>query len=132
MEIYENDLLAYGGSPAEVRRIAGDLGLAIVLYRPLRDFAAMPEPMRNRNPDRTERKFDVMEALGTKLILVCSNVQTAALDDPARAASDLGVLAERAAARGAQTLDLAAVGGRDGQADRARRPVARDGAPAPG
>ena len=35
-------------------------------------------------------------------------------------------------ARGAHALDAGAAGRRDGQADRARRPVARDGAPAPG
>ena len=41
----------------------------------------MPEPQRARNLDRAERKFDVMQALGTDLLLVCSNVQPAAIDD---------------------------------------------------
>jgi 3-dehydroshikimate dehydratase len=100
VEIFENDLLTFDGSPADVRRIAGDLGLAIALYQPFRDFEAMPEPMRRRNLERAERKFDVMAALGAELILVCSNVQPATLDDPARAAADLAEMAERAAARG--------------------------------
>lgn len=100
VEIFENDLLTFNGSPAEVRRMAEDLGLAITLFQPFRDFEAMPEPQRARNMDRAERKFDVMQALGTDLVLVCSNVQPATLDDPARAAADLREMAERAARRG--------------------------------
>ena len=56
----------------------------------------MPEPQRARNLDRAERKFDVMQALGTDLVLVCSNIQPAAIDDDARAAADLAEMAERA------------------------------------
>ena len=100
VEIFENDLLTFDGSPADVRRIAADLGIAIVLYQPFRDFEAMPEPQRARNLDRAERKFDVMQALGTDLVLVCSNTLPAAIDDDARAAADLAEMAERAAARG--------------------------------
>ena len=100
VEIFENDLLTFDGSPADVRRIAADLDLAIVLFQPFRDFEAMPEPQRTRNLDRAERKFDVMEALGAELLLVCSNVQQGAIDDDARAAADLAEMAERAAKRG--------------------------------
>jgi 4-hydroxyphenylpyruvate dioxygenase len=100
VEIFENDLLTYGGSPRSVRDLAEGLGLKIVLYQPFRDFESMPEPQRARNLDRAERKFDVMEALGTDLVLVCSNVQAACLDDDARAAADLAEMAERAHRRG--------------------------------
>jgi 4-hydroxyphenylpyruvate dioxygenase len=100
VEVMEADLLAFDGSPAELRRIAADLGLAIDLYQPFRDFEAMPEPQRSRNMDRAERKFDIMQALGTDLVLVCSNTQAAALDDDGRAAADLHEMAERAAKRG--------------------------------
>ena len=100
VELFENDLLTFDGSPADVRRIAGDLGLGICCFQPFRDFEAMPEPQRVRNLDRAERKFDVMAALGTDLLLVCSNVQPAALDDDARAAADLAEMAARAAQRG--------------------------------
>jgi 4-hydroxyphenylpyruvate dioxygenase len=96
VEIFESDLLNFDGSPADVRRIAEGLGLAITLFQPFRDFEAMPNPIRARNLDRAERKFDVMEALGTDLVLVCSNVQPHAIDDPARAAADLAEMAERA------------------------------------
>ena len=100
VEIFENDLLTYGGSPQSVRALAEGLGLRIVLYQPFRDFEAMPEPQRSRNLDRAERKFDVMEALGTDLVLVCSTVQSTSLNDDARAAADLAEMAERAHRRG--------------------------------
>ncbi len=100
VEIFENDLLTYEGSPEEVRYLAESLGLTITCFQPFRDFEAMPEPQRSRNLDRAERKFDVMQALGTELLLVCSNINGAALDDDARAAADLAEMAERAAKRG--------------------------------
>jgi 4-hydroxyphenylpyruvate dioxygenase len=100
VEIMESDLLSFDGSPTEVRRICQGLGLAIDLYQPFRDFEAMPEPQRARNMDRAERKFDVMQALGTDLVLVCSNTHPATRDDDARAAADLAEMAERAARRG--------------------------------
>ena len=100
VEIFDADLLAFDGSPAEVRRIAEDLGLAIVIWQPFRDFEAVDPARLARNLDRAERKFDVMEALGTDLMLVCSSVDPAALADDARAAADLVALAQRAGARG--------------------------------
>ena len=100
VEIMEADLLTFDGSPSDVRRIAESLGLGIDLYQPFRDFEAMPEPARGRNLDRAERKFDVMQALGAELVLVCSNTNAAALDDDARAAADLADMAERAGRRG--------------------------------
>jgi 4-hydroxyphenylpyruvate dioxygenase len=100
VEIMEADLLTFEGTPADVRKICDDLGLAIEIYQPFRDFEAMPEPQRARNLDRAERKFDVMQALGTDLVLVCSNTQLAAVDDDSRAAADLAEMADRAAQRG--------------------------------
>ena len=100
VEIMESDLLTFDGSPEDVRRVAEELGLNIDIYQPFRDFEAMPDPQRRRNMDRAERKFDVMQALGTDLVLVCSNTLAGALDDDARAAADLAEMAERAARRG--------------------------------
>jgi 4-hydroxyphenylpyruvate dioxygenase len=99
VEIFENDLLTFDGTPAEVRRMCEDLGLAITIFQPFRDFEGMPEPLRSRNLDRAERKFDTMQALGTELILVCSSVHAAALPEPERAAADFHAMAERAARR---------------------------------
>ncbi|MGI4801794.1 MAG: bifunctional sugar phosphate isomerase/epimerase/4-hydroxyphenylpyruvate dioxygenase family protein [Janthinobacterium lividum] len=100
VEIMEADLLSFDGTPADLRAMTGDLGITLDLYQPFRDFEAMPEPLRSRNLDRAERKFDVMEELGVELVLVCSNTQPATLDDEARAAADLREMAERAARRG--------------------------------
>lgn len=99
VEIFENDLLTYEGTAAEAGRLCSDLGLEVALFQPFRDFEAMPGPQRARNLDRAERKFDTMGQLGAAMVLVCSNVQAAALPEPERAADDLCEMAERAARR---------------------------------
>ncbi len=100
VEIFDNDLLTFDGTPQDIRRIAGDLGLTIYLWQPFRDFEAMELSRLPRNLERAERKLDVMAALGAPMMLACSNVQPSALNDDARAAADLHALAEHAAARG--------------------------------
>ncbi|MBX5045656.1 bifunctional sugar phosphate isomerase/epimerase/4-hydroxyphenylpyruvate dioxygenase family protein [Rhizobium lentis] len=100
VEVFENDFLAFDGSPADVGRMVRDHGLEITLFQPFRDFEGMPEPLRSRTFDRAERKFDVMQQLATELILVCSNVSSAALGGIDRAAADFHELGERAAKRG--------------------------------
>ena len=100
VDIFKTDLLTFEGLPEDIRDLANGLGLTITCFQPFRDFEAMPEPQRSRNLDRAERKFDVMQALGTDLLLVCSNVHAAAIDDDARAAADFHALAERAQKRG--------------------------------
>ena len=97
VEIFENDLLNFDGSPREVRRMAEDLGLEIALYQPFRDFEAVPAEILRRNLDRPERKFDLMGDLGAPMMLVCSNVSPSAIDDEALAAEQLAQLADRAA-----------------------------------
>ena len=100
VEIFENDLMYFDGPPAEVRRIAADLGLRILLFQPFRDFEAAPRARMAKNLDRAEAKFDVMEQLGADLMLVCSNIAPDAIDDDSVAAADLRALGERAARRG--------------------------------
>ena len=100
VEIFENDFLAFDRNPAEVRRMAGDLGLGITLFQPFRDFEGLPEPQRAQAFDRAERKFDLMEELGAPLVLVCSSVAPAALGGIDRAAADFHELGERAGKRG--------------------------------
>jgi 4-hydroxyphenylpyruvate dioxygenase len=100
VEIFENDLLTFGGTPEEVRRIASDLGLEITLFQPFRDFEGLPEPHRSRAVARAERKFDLMQQIGCELMLVCSTVSPEALGGIDRAAADLRELGERAKSRG--------------------------------
>ncbi len=100
IEIFENDLTFFSGKPREVRAMVQDLGLEIIALQPMRDFEGMPEPMRARNFDRAQRKFDLMEELGTKLLCICSNVSEDALGEPERSSADLAELADLAARRG--------------------------------
>lgn len=100
VEIFENDFLAFDGSPREVGRMVRDLGMEITLFQPFRDFEGMPASHRQRTFDRAERKFDVMQELGTDLVLVCSNVSPVSLGGIDRAATDFQELGERAAKRG--------------------------------
>jgi 4-hydroxyphenylpyruvate dioxygenase len=100
VEIFENDLLSFGASPREVAQLCKELKLGICAFQPFRDFEGMPEPQRARNFARAERKFDLMQELGTDLLLICSNVAPAALGGIDRAADDFRELGERAARRG--------------------------------
>src|SRR5439155_974524 len=79
VEIFENDLLSFNGSPRDVGKLCRDLGLAICAFQPFRDFEGMPEPQRARNFARAERKFDLMAELQTDLLLICSNISPASL-----------------------------------------------------
>ena len=100
VEIFENDLLGFDGRPRDIAALCADLGLSICAYQPFRDFEGMPEPQRSRNFARAERKFDLMQELGTDLLLVCSNVSPISLGGIDRAAADFRELGERARSRG--------------------------------
>jgi 4-hydroxyphenylpyruvate dioxygenase len=100
VEIFENDLLQFSGKPRELRTIAADLGLVIDMFQPFRDFDGTTPAQVARSLDRAERKFDLMDELGTDLILVCSNVQPDALGGTEALAEQFAQLAERAGRRG--------------------------------
>lgn len=100
VEIFENDLLSFNGSPKEARKIIADLGLKTITFQPFRDFEGMPEPQRTRVFARAERKFDVMQELDCDLLMVCSNVSPDAIGGIERAAADFHELGEMAAKRG--------------------------------
>lgn len=100
VELFENDLLSFNGTPADVKRMCQDLGLSIITYQPFRDFEGMPPDKRERVLQRAERKLDTMAELGCDLLMVCSNVSPDSLGGIDRAAADLAELGERAAKRG--------------------------------
>lgn len=100
IEIFENDFLAYDHSPQDVGKMVRDHGLVVTVFQPFRDFEGLPEPLRTRAFDRAERKFDVMQQLGTDLMLVCSSVSPQAIGGIERAAGDFFELGDRAAKRG--------------------------------
>ena len=70
VEIFENDLLSFGASPREVAQLCKDLNLEICAFQPFRDFEGMPEPQRTRNFARAERKFALLQELGTDRLLI--------------------------------------------------------------
>ncbi|TDV72715.1 3-dehydroshikimate dehydratase QuiC [Pseudomonas sp. LP_7_YM] len=99
VEMFENDLLYYDGSPRHIRQMCADLGIAITLFQPFRDFEGCRRDRLQRNIDRAERKFDLMQELGADLMLVCSNSASDSLGEQSILLDDLTLLAERAGAR---------------------------------
>lgn len=100
VEIMDADLVAADESPEEIRALCARLGLRIDMFQPVRDIEGTDEEAFADNLRRAEAKLDVMERLGADLLLLCSNVGTATIDDDALAAGQLGELADRAAQRG--------------------------------
>lgn len=99
-EIFENDLLSSHLSAREIAALMGDIGLACTMFQPFRDLEGLPDAQRARAFDRLERKFDVMEELGTDLLLVCSSCSPLAEGDRDRLVADLVEAGERAGQRG--------------------------------
>jgi 4-hydroxyphenylpyruvate dioxygenase len=102
VEIFENDLTVSDIKPADLRKMATDLGIEIAALQPFRDYEAMPKEVHLKSLDRAEYKFDLMEKLGTKRLFVCSNCSPLAINDMDLAAEQLYILAEHAAQRGFQ------------------------------
>lgn len=100
IEIFEQDFIAFDGSPGDVGKMVRDHGLRIDLFQPLRDFEGLPEPLRSRAFDRVERKFDLMQDLGTDLLLVSSSDHPDSLNGIDRLSADFHELGDRAAKRG--------------------------------
>lgn len=100
VEMFEHDLVVCAESPAEIRRMIDDLGLNCICYQPFRDFEGLTGSARINAFDRAERKFQIMNALGTDLMLVCSSIAPHASGDLGRIVGDFAELGERAAAAG--------------------------------
>jgi 4-hydroxyphenylpyruvate dioxygenase len=99
-EVFENDLLSSHLSAREIAALMNDLGLVCTMFQPFRDLEGLPDAQRARAFDRLERKFDVMEELGTDLLLVCSSCSPLAEGDRDRIIADLAEAGERAGRRG--------------------------------
>ena len=99
VEIFESDLIAYPASPKDVRRICDDLGLAVVTCQPFREFEGLPPDKRDKALERAERKFDLLQELGSDLLFVCSSTSADASGGIDRLAEDFARLGERAARR---------------------------------
>jgi 4-hydroxyphenylpyruvate dioxygenase len=100
VEIFEADLIGSRLCPGDIRELVEGLGLEVAMYQPFRDFEGVAPDALEGNLRRARHKFQVMEELGTDLLLVCSNVSADTSDDPELAASQLSRLADEAQARG--------------------------------
>lgn len=100
VEIMDADLIAAPESPEEIRALCARLGLRIDMFQPFRDVEGVADDVFADTLRRAEAKFEVMNRLGTDLMLVCSNVGTATIDDDELAARQLSQLADRAAVHG--------------------------------
>lgn len=100
VELFEPDLLAYPGSPRDVRRMADDLGLQIFLFQPFRDFEGVSAERLAHHLRRAERKFELMHELGASRLLVCSSVAPDTSRDDALIVDQLGELARLAQRHG--------------------------------
>ncbi|HWU04671.1 MAG TPA: TIM barrel protein [Novosphingobium sp.] len=99
-EIFENDLLSAPETAREIGALMRELGVACTMFQPFRDLEGLPDPMRARAFERMKRKFEVMDQLGTDLVLLCSNCSPHAMADRQRMLDDLHELGEMAAAHG--------------------------------
>ncbi len=95
IEIFEQDFIGFDLSPSDVAKMVRDHGLEIMLFQPFRDFEGLPDgPLRHRSFSRAERKFDLMNQLGTDLMLVCSSVHPEAQGGIDRCAEDFAELGD--------------------------------------
>jgi 4-hydroxyphenylpyruvate dioxygenase len=96
IELWENDLLQFPGTPADIRRICQKLGMRISAYQPFRDLEGLLDPIKRRRTfEKFERKLQLAQELGTDCILLCSNVGECSGDQEI-IAKDLWEAAERA------------------------------------
>ncbi|WP_319530217.1 TIM barrel protein [uncultured Cohaesibacter sp.] len=100
IEIFEQDFITFDGPPEEVGRLVRDYGLVIDLFQPLTDFEGFSGPSRSKAFDRAERKLDLMQQMGTNLLLVTSSDHPDSLGSIEKLAEDFRELGERAAKRG--------------------------------
>lgn len=99
VELLEFDLVMSSWSPRRLVDEAAGLGLGIEVYQPLHVETVPPDEFR-ASLRRAERKLDLVAELGARVLVCCSSMTTAGLDDDDLAAEQLHTLADRAAQRG--------------------------------
>ena len=107
IELFEQDLTGFDSSAEDFVRLVGDHDLEIILLQPIRDLEGLPGLLRMQAFDRLEREFDLMQAVGTDLLLISSSSHPEASGDPELIADDLAELAERAKKRDLRVAYLA-------------------------
>jgi 4-hydroxyphenylpyruvate dioxygenase len=107
IELYEPDFIGFSGSAADVAVLAKNRGLNIQMLQPFADLEGFSGVAKTRAFDRLEQKFNLMQALNSKLLLVCSNCSQHASGRNEDIMSDLHKLASRAEERDVRIAYLA-------------------------
>ena len=72
IEIFEQDFIGFEHGPLEAGNLVRDFGLEIMLFQPFRDFEGYRQ-LLVKGLARARQKFEVMNRLGTDLMLICSS-----------------------------------------------------------
>lgn len=129
VELLEYDLLMSSWSPTRVASEASRLGLAIDVYQPFH-VETVPADSFAEQMRRAQRKFDLLGALGARVLVCCSTRTEGGVDDDDRMADQLRALAERAHERGIRLAFEAVPWGRVRTHEEAWRTVERVDHPA--
>ena len=107
IELYEPDLFGFEGSPGELARFAGSMGLEIEVLHPFRDLEGLETDERERAFTRLERKLDLLAQLGGKTLLVETSTHPEASGDEEKILADLQEIADCASKRNLQAALIA-------------------------
>ena len=112
VELYEPDFIGFDGTTEDICKLLEAYNLQITVLQPFTDFAGLRGDQRNQALKRLESKFDLMQSLGTDLLLVCSSCHPESSADRNMILSDLAELSKRAAKRALRVAYLAVPWGR--------------------
>lgn len=100
IEVFDNDLVACPAPPREVAARCADLGLAIDLFQPVRDAAGVAPEEFGHTLHRVRAKLAVAAELGAPVVLACSHVGDASVDDLDLLAEQLHAVGDAASEHG--------------------------------
>ena len=112
VELYEPDFIGFDGTTEDICKLLEAYNLQITVLQPFTDFEGLRGDQRNQALKRLESKFDLMQSLGTDLLLVCSSCHPESSADRNMILSDLAELSKRAAKRAFRVAYLAVPWGR--------------------
>ena len=107
IELHEPDFTVFDGSPNELEEMVSARGLQINLLQTIDDLEGLVGTVRERDFDGLERKFDLMQGIGTELLLVGASTAKKTLQQEEATIGDLAEAANRAGKRGLRIAYLA-------------------------
>lgn len=98
VELTESAMAYSEMQPGDIRAQLDELGLSVVLFNPVAEFAGVPEDLWQRNIASLGRKFELMHRLGADLMRVPSYAGPSGVDSIDAIAGQLATLAKTAQA----------------------------------